>query len=42
MVRKKDSMNVQNTTISPIIFKDLTSKMKVKKWYGNEIVVMYA
>jgi hypothetical protein len=42
MVRKKAFMNVQNPTISPIVFKDLTWQMKVRKWYENEIVVMYA
>ncbi len=42
MVRMKAFMNVQNPTIFPITFKDLTWELKAKKVYGNEIVVMYA
>ncbi len=34
-------MNIQNPTIFPIIFKDLTWEIKMRKRYGNEIVVMY-
>lgn len=42
MVRTKAFMHVQNPTIFPITFKDLTWESKVKKGYWNEIVVMYA
>jgi hypothetical protein len=32
MVRTKAFMNVQNPTIFPITFKDLTWELKAKKW----------